>query len=128
MRFLLDTHTLLWWWADDKRLSKRAATAIADDANSVLVSSASAWEIATKHRIGKLPGAEKAVNEFNELILADGFVHLPVTYQHAIKSGGFKNDHRDPFDRMLAAQSLIEGVTLITDDQAMKSFKAKCFW
>ncbi len=128
MRLLLDTHALLWWWADDKRLSKRAAAAIADEANTVLISAASAWEIATKHRIGKLPGAEQAVREFNELIIADGFAHLPVTYQHALKAGGFNNDHRDPFDRMLAAQSIIEGAMLITDDRAMKLFKAKCFW
>ena len=73
MRLLLDTHALLWWWKDDPRLSKRAAAAIADEANTVLVSAASAWEIATKHRIGKLPGADNALREFNELITADGF-------------------------------------------------------
>ena len=63
MRLLLDTHALLWWWKDDPRLSKRAAAAIADEANTVLVSAASAWEIATKHRIGKLPGVEVALRE-----------------------------------------------------------------
>jgi PIN domain nuclease of toxin-antitoxin system len=128
MRLLLDTHALLWWWSDDKRLSKRVAAAIADEANTVLVSAASAWEIATKHRIGKLPGAEQAVHEFNELIIADGFTHLTVTYQHALKAGSFTQDHRDPFDRMLAGQSIIEGATLVTDDAAMKLFRAKCFW
>ena len=128
MKLLLDTHTLLWWWKDDPRLSKRAAKAIADEANIVLVSAASAWEIATKHRIGKLPGAETAVRDFNELIVIDGFGHLAVSYQHAIKAGGFDIEHRDPFDRMLAAQSIIEGATLVTDDAAMKLFRAKCFW
>ena len=128
MKLLLDTHALLWWWKDDPRLSKRAATAIADEANAVLVSAASAWEIATKHRIGKLPGAESAIHEFNELIVADGFSHLAVTYQHALKAGGFDIEHRDPFDRMLAAQSVIEGATLVTDDAAMKLFRVKCFW
>jgi PIN domain nuclease of toxin-antitoxin system len=128
MRLLLDTHTLLWWWRDDKRLSKRAAAAIADEANTVLVSAASAWEIATKHRIGKLPGAEVAVRQFNELIAADGFVHLATNSQHALKAGGFSGDHRDPFDRMLAAQAIIEGAALVTDDAAMKPFRAKCLW
>lgn len=128
MKLLLDTHTLLWWWKDDPRLSKRAAKAIADEANIVLVSAASAWEIATKHRIGKLPGAETAVRDFNELIVLDGFGHLAVSYPHAIKAGGFDIEHRDPFDRMLAAQSIIEGATLVTDDTAMKLFRAKCFW
>ena len=128
LKLLLDTHTLLWWWKDDRRLSKRAAKAIADEANLVLVSAASAWEIATKHRIGKLPGAESAVRDFDELIVIDGFDHLAVSYRHAIKAGGFDIEHRDPFDRMLAAQSIIEGATLVTDDAAMKLFRAKCFW
>lgn len=128
MLLLLDTHTLLWWWKDDKRLSRRAAAAIADEANTVLVSAASAWEIATKHRIGKLAGAEEAISQFNELIVADGFTHLAITYQHAVKAGGFDNAHRDPFDRMLAAQSIIEGATLVTDDAAMKTLQAKCLW
>ena len=128
LKLLLDTHALLWWWKDDPRLSKRAAKAIADEANIVLVSAASAWEIATKHRIGKLPGAESAVRDFNELIVVDGFGHLAVSYQHAIKAGGFDIAHRDPFDRMLAAQSIIEGAALVTDDAAMKLFCVKCFW
>ena len=128
MKLLLDTHTLLWWWKDDPRLSRRAAKAIADEANIVLISAASAWEIATKHRIGKLPGAESAIRDFNELIVVDGFGHLAVSYQHAIKAGGFDIVHRDPFDRMLAAQSIIEGAALVTDDAAMKLFCVKCFW
>ena len=128
VRLLLDTHALLWWWKDDPRLSKRAAAAIGDEANTVLVSAASAWEIATKHRIGKLPGVEAALREFNELITADGFSHLAVAHNHAIKAGGFEAEHRDPFDRMLAAQAIIEGAALVTDDSAMKLFWVKCFW
>jgi PIN domain nuclease of toxin-antitoxin system len=128
LKLLLDTHALLWWWKDDSRLSKRAAAAVADEANDVLVSAASAWEISTKHRIGKLPGAESAVREFNQLISADGFSHLAISCQHALKAGGFDIAHRDPFDRMLAAQSIIEGATLVTDDAKMRLFRVKCFW
>ena len=128
MKLLLDTHALLWWWKNDPRLSNRAATAITDERNAVLVSAASAWEIATKYRIGKLPGAESAVRNFNELIVADGFDHLAVSYQHALMAGGFVTEHRDPFDRMLAAQSIIEGATLVTDDASMKLFRVKCYW
>ena len=128
LKLLLDTHALLWWWKDDLRLSNRAAKAIADETNIVLVSAASAWEIATKLRIGKLPGAERAVREFNELIVTDGFTHIAVSYQHAIKAGGFTVEHRDPFDRVLAAQSIIEGATLVTMDAAMKQFRVKCLW
>jgi len=128
VRLLLDTHALLWWWKDDPRLSKRAAAAIADEANTVLVSAASAWEIATKHRIGKLPGVEVALREFNELITADGFSHLAVAHSHAIKAGGFDVEHRDPFDRMLAAQAIIEGAALVTEDTAMDLFGVDTFW
>lgn len=128
MRLLLDTHALLWWWKDDPRLSQRAADAISDEANTVLVSAASAWEIATKHRIGKLPGVETALREFNELIVADGFSHLAVAHNHAIKAGGFDVEHRDPFDRMLAAQAMIEGAALVTDDAAMRLFRVESFW
>lgn len=128
LKLLLDTHALLWWWSDDKRLSKRAAKAISDEDNIVLISAASAWEIATKHRIGKLPGAERAITEFNQLIVSDGFTHLHVEYGHALKASGFTTEHRDPFDRMLAAQAIIEGATLVTDDAAMKLFRVKCFW
>ena len=128
MKLLLHTHALIWWWKDDPRLSKRAAKAITDEANTVLVSAASAWEIATKHRIGKLPGAKRAISEFNRLIDADGFEHLAVSFQHALKAGGLVIEHRDPFDRMLAAQAMIEGATLVTNDAAIKLFRAKYFW
>ena len=128
MRLLLDTHALLWWWKDDPRLSKRAVAAIADEANTVMVSAASAWEIATKHRIGKLPGVETALRDFNELITADGFSHLAIAHSHANKAGTFDVEHRDPFDRMLASQAIIEGAVLVTDDAAMKMFQVKCFW
>ena len=128
MKLLLDTHALLWWWKDDPRLSRRAITAITDEKNSVLVSAASAWEIATKHRIGKLPGVESAVRQFNELLIADSFGHLAISHQHALMAGGFAINHRDPFDRMLAAQAIIEGATLVTDDAAMKLFRVKCLW
>ena len=87
-----------------------------------------AWEIATKHRIGKLPGVESAVRQFNELLIADSFGHLAISHQHALMAGGFAINHRDPFDRMLAAQAIIEGATLVTDDAAMKLFRVKCLW
>jgi PIN domain nuclease of toxin-antitoxin system len=128
LKLLLDTHALLWWWGADPRLSKRAIKAITDEANTVLVSAASAWEIAIKFRLGKLPRAERAIGQFNELLIADGFEHLTMTAQHALKAGGFEANHRDPFDRMLAAQALIEGATLVTNDAAMKLFRAKCIW
>ncbi len=128
MRFLLDTHALLWWLTDDPKLSPRAKEVIADEANIILISAASAWEIATKHRLGKLDVAADAVTRFNELIEADGFEHLPVTYLHALKAAGYDLDHRDPFDRMLAAQSTLESATLISCDPAFKVFDTDVLW
>ena len=92
------------------------------------MNAASAWEIAIKYRIGKLPGAEYAIKKFNILIVSDGFAHLDISYGRAIKAGRFTMEHRDPFDRMLAAQAVLEDATLVTDDAAMEQFCVKCFW
>ena len=116
-RLLLDTHALLWWWKDDARLSKRAAEAVAGEANTGLVSAASALEIATKHRIGKLPGVKLALRDFNELITADGFSRLAITRSHAIKAGALDVEHRDPFDRMLKGRPLLNVLCLLQAPQ-----------
>jgi PIN domain nuclease of toxin-antitoxin system len=128
MRFLLDTHALLWWLTDDPKLSSRAKEVIADEANTILVSAASAWEVATKFRLGKLEIAAELVSRFNELIAADGFEHLPLDYLHALKAATYEVDHRDPFDRMLAAQSALESATLISCDPAFGLFGTKVLW
>jgi PIN domain nuclease of toxin-antitoxin system len=128
MKLLLDTHALLWWWADDPRLSTMAKQLIADEKNIVLVSSASAWEISTKHRLGKLPEGSAALQRFNELTLADGFEHLPISYLHAVRAGAYRAEHRDPFDRMLASQAEIENAVLVTSDSAFELFTAKTVW
>lgn len=117
-----------WWWKGDARLSGPAAAAIADEANTVFVSAASAWEIATKHRIGKLPGAQTADAQFNEGIAADGFIHLSINWQHSIKAGSFPDARRDLFDRMLVAQAIIETAVLGTNDEALHRLPTKCLW
>ena len=128
MTYLLDTHALLWWWTDDPQLSLVARACIQNEANTILVSAASAWEIATKHRLGKLSLAGEAVARFNELVELDAFQHLPVTYLHALRAGGQAAEHRDPFDRMLAAQSELEGVPLISCDTAVTAFRVQTVW
>lgn len=128
MRYLLDTHTLLWWWTDDPQLSSRTRELIAEEAHTIMVSAASAWEIATKFRLGKLATAAGAVTRFNELVAADGFEHLPVGYLHALKAGAYMANHCDPFDRMLAAQSEIERLPLLTCDPAFAEFKTRTIW
>jgi PIN domain nuclease of toxin-antitoxin system len=128
MRVLLDTHALLWWFTDDDRLSTTARDTIGDDANDVLVSAASAWEIATKQRLGKLDEVPQAADRFAELVAADGFAHLPITYLHSLRAGGYEVAHRDPFDRMLAAQSELERVTLVTKDPMFLLFGVETLW
>ena len=128
MRLLLDTHALLWWQTGDDRLSARARAAIADEANEILVSAASAWEIATKARLGKLASVPQAAARFAELVRADGFLALPITQAHALRADGYAPPHRDPFDRMLAAQSELESVPLVTNDPAFEAFGTRTFW
>lgn len=128
MRVLIDTHALLWWFVDDPRLSAKARTLILDERTDVLVSAASAWEIATKHRLGKLPEAEEVATRFDQLVDADGFTPLPIRSRHALVAGAFDAQHRDPFDRMLAAQAQIERVPLLTADRALSVFPIKTLW
>lgn len=128
MRVLLDTHALLWWLTDDPRLSQVARDTFANEANAIMVSAASAWEIATKHRLGKLNEAADAVLRFDELVAADGFEHLPITHLHSLRAGAYQVEHRDPFDRMLAAQSELESLPLLTCAPALALFGVKTLW
>lgn len=128
MRLLLDTLALLWWLTDDPQLSAHARELIVDEGNEVMVSAASAWEIATKQRIGKLDGVAPVAQWFSPLLAADGFQPLPITAAHALRAGAYKVDHRDPFDRMLAAQAELESVPLVTRDPALAVFSCKTLW
>jgi len=113
---------LLWWWTDGPQLSSRARPSIQDEGNLVLVSAASAWEGATKLRLGKLAGAGAAAERFHELVKADGFTHLPVSYLHGLRAGGYRLEHQDPFDRVLAAQAELESASLVTRDPVFGLF------
>ncbi len=129
MRLLLDTHTLLWALAEPRRLSGRAAELITAPTNVVMVSAASAWEIATKYRLGRLPGAGSIVDGFAAHLAMLRAEELPIRSVHALQAGSFDVQHRDPFDRMLAAQAVVEGVPLVTNDSAFAAFPAlKTLW
>ena len=128
MRLLLDTHTLLWLAFDDKKLSSRALRLVRTASNSVLVSAASAWEIATKYRLGKLNFARAMVENFVPGVTAAGFELLPVSTEHALRAGLLAGEHRDPFDRMLAAQALLEGLPILSADQQLEAFGVRRIW
>lgn len=118
MSYLIDTHVLLWWLFDDPKLCATSRAIISNPAHQILVSSASAWEIATKHRLGKLPEAEPLLADYHGWLRKMGFLELAISTQHALKAGGLAMEHRDPFDRMLMAQAELESVPIITYDKA----------
>ena len=127
MRLLLDTHALLWWATSNPGLSRKARKAIADDATDVFVSAASAWEIATKVRIGKLewPGIAGTVNAY---VLGQGFRALPISLVHAELAGQLPIAHRDPFDRMLIAQAQTEDMWLVSNEAAFDTTGVRLYW
>lgn len=113
MRILVDTHILLWWLSDDEALSADARSRIADPANDILVSAATAWEIAIKQSLGKLVFS----GDLEKELLDQGFELVPVTFGHAAALADLPDHHRDPFDRMLVAQARTENLQLLTVDQ-----------
>jgi len=125
---LLDTHALLWWLFDDPKLSAPARAAIAAPESRVLVSAASGWEIATKHRLGKLPEAGDVPQELAAYVRRARFVVLDVTLEHALAAGALPGPHRDPFDRMLMAQARLEGVPVVTRDPAFREYGVPVLW
>ena len=128
MRLLLDTHALIWWLAGDEALSSRAREAIEDEGNSIAVSAASAMEIATKFRIGKLPDAALLAQDFEAIIADQGFVELAITVHHALRAGEMNIAHKDPFDRFLIAQAQSEDMVLISNEALFDGFAVKRLW
>ena len=116
MRVLLDTHTFLWWLAGDTKLSKKSRALMARTDIECMVSAATAWEITTKVRIGKLPGIDAVARDIGSAIASQGFDELPVSVLHAQRAGSLPGEHRDPVDRMLAAQAQCEGVPIVSTD------------
>jgi PIN domain nuclease of toxin-antitoxin system len=128
MSYLLDTHALLWWLFADRRLSRRSTAVLRDPHQRIVVSSASAWEIATKHRLGRLDSATPLMRDFSGWLEKAGFVELSMSSAHAIRAGSWDVPHRDPFDRMLAAQSDLEGLRLVSRDPVFADFGLEPLW
>lgn len=118
MRLLLDTHVVIWWLADDPRLTEEIKVLI-DDEPQVYVSAVTIWEVAIKQAIGKL----KEPADLPERIRDAEFRELPVAFDHAMAAGRLPAIHRDPFDRMLVAQASREGLTLVTADAEIRKYE-----
>jgi PIN domain nuclease of toxin-antitoxin system len=128
MRLLLDTHAFLWWLDGDRRLPARVRTLIGEVTNEVLVSAASVWEITTKARLGRLPGAADVAADVPACIDSQGFVPLPITVHHAQRAGALAGSHRDPFDRMLIVQAQAEGVPIASNERTFDDHGVTRLW
>jgi PIN domain nuclease of toxin-antitoxin system len=128
VRFLFDTQALLWAALTPEKLSHKAAAIISDESVELLVSAASAWEIATKVRLGKLPFAEEFEREFLNDIDAAGYTLLSIDTETALRAGRLVGEHGDPFDRMIAAQALALDIPVISIDSALDSFGVRRIW
>ena len=128
MKLLLDTHAFLWWLVGDRRLSTRSRRAIADEHNAVWVSALSAWEIALKARMGRLPGAMAVAQDVAGAIIGQEFTALDLTVAHAQRAGDLPLTHRDPFDRLLAAQAIHEGLHFVSNDAAFDRLGVARYW
>ena len=128
MRALLDTHAFLWWLAGDRSLSAAARDAIGDPDSTIFVSAASAWEIATKHRLGKLPGAAAIAPDIQGSVQSQGFTPMDVTMRHAQRAGDLRGHHRDPFDRMLIAQAIVEDCVLVSNERVFDRYGVGRLW
>lgn len=127
-RYLLDTHALLWAIATPTRLSRTARRLITNERNELLVSAVSAWEISTKDRIGKLPGAASLLVTWEDALAELRAVSVPISHRVALRAGAHPAAHRDPFDRLLAAEAEISGCELITADPAFAEFGVRTAW
>ena len=128
MRLLLDTHALLWWLTDDRSLPASARKLIARGSNTIVVSSASAWEIAIKVRLGKLPMAVDLVADLERVLVQESFEALAISVDHSVRAGLLPGPHRDPFDRMLIAQSQAEGLPIVSNDEAFDGYGIRRLW
>jgi len=128
MRLLLDTHALLWWLTEDSSLPASARKVIAHKNNTVMVSAASAWEIATKVRLGRLEAAADITGNFAAYLAHEQFEGLPVSIEHGIRAGSLPGSHKDPFDRMLIAQAQAESLTIVSNELIFDGYGVRRIW
>jgi PIN domain nuclease of toxin-antitoxin system len=128
VRALLDTHAVLWWFSDDPALTRPVRKIIADTKNTLVVSAASAWEIATKVRLGKLPSGAVLAADFTGYIEREHFQLLAISVEHALRAGLLPGSHRDPFDRMLIAQAQAENLPILSKEAVFDAYGLRRIW
>ena len=128
MHLLLDTHALIWWMTENPSLPESVRHLMVDKRNTVVVSAASAWEMATKVRLGRLPAVADITRNFEEYLTQAGFESLPVTAAHGIRAGLLPGPQRDPFDRMLIAQAQAENLTIVSNELSFDSYGIRRSW
>lgn len=128
MNFLLDTHALIWWLIKDDRLGRSADVFIRDPDSVVWISAVSAYEVAQKHRRGKLPQVRRLAEAFVDEISAEGFRGLPIDIESSALAGGFDHPHKDPFDRLLIAQALTQNLVLLSNERVFDDFGVARIW
>lgn len=128
MRCLLDTHAFLWWISDDARLSSTARRILEDSENDIVFSAVSAWEIAIKSQLGRITFADDPAIVVREQLSANGFHQLDIEVRHALQVFSLPMLHRDPFDRLLIAQAVVEEVSLLSSDAAIQAYNIPIIW
>jgi PIN domain nuclease of toxin-antitoxin system len=128
LRLLLDTHTLYWWHRGDPALSASAQAVIADSRNEKYVSAITAWEFITKFRSGKQPEFAAIAADVAAVVASHGFIPMPITMRHAQVASNLPSHHKDPMDRFLIGQAIVEDMTIVTVDVAFANYTAKLLW
>ena len=128
MHLLLDTHALIWWMTENPSLPESVRRLLVDKRNTVVVSAASAWEMATKVRLGRLPASSDITRNFEEYLTQAGFESLAVSAAHGIRAGLLPGPQRDPFDRMLIAQAQAENLTMVSNEVVFDSYGIRRAW
>ncbi len=128
MRYLLDTHTFLWWITDDPRLSPRVRAIIREPAHEVVFSAASAWELAIKAQLGRIHVSGDLATFVPQQLAANGFAQLAVEVRHALRVAALPPLHRDPFDRILVAQASLDDLPLLSRDPAIAQYGVPVVW
>ena len=128
MHLLLDTHALIWWMTNSPSLPDAVRRLMLDKRNTIVVSAASAWEMATKVRLGRLPAASDITRNFQEYLSQSGFESLSVSPEHGIRAGLLPGPQRDPFDRMLIAQAQAEDLTIVSNELVFDAYGIRRAW